>query len=55
MSWEEAAGLIESAYGTWIDWEERFFLCPECDEPIYEEDWDDFTICPVCEFEWEDC
>lgn len=33
----------------------NFFICPECDEPIYADDWNkyDFTkfFCPICEFE----
>lgn len=55
--WEDAAIYCENVYGTYVDWEERFFTCPECEEPIYEVDWDDKDflddngkiICPVCE------
>ena len=56
MSWKEAACLCETVYGTYVDWEERFFICPECDEPIYEDDWEDMDLsfCPVCEFIWEE-
>lgn len=54
MSWEYVAKMCEDVYGIYVDWEERFFICPECDEPIYECDFDDFSVCPVCEFEWED-
>lgn len=56
MSWIEAACLCETVYGTYVDWEGRFFICPECDEPIYEEDWEDtdLSFCPVCEFIWEE-
>ena len=53
-AWEKMAHLIEVNYGTQVDWEERFFICPECGEPVYEEDWNDMDfedcICPVCGF-----
>ena len=54
MSWERVARHCEEEYGTQIDWEEEFFICPECGEPIYKDDWDadELRICPVCEFEW---
>lgn len=52
--WEKVAKMCEEIFGSYVDWEERFFICPECDEPIYECDWEDFTICPICEFEWYD-
>ena len=51
-TWEEAAKYCEDIYGAYVDWEERFFHCPECDEPIYCIDWENhnFSYCPVCEF-----
>ena len=54
MSWERVARHCEEEYGTHIDWDEEFFICPECEEPIYRVDWEDeeLRICPVCEFEW---
>ncbi len=53
-TWEEAAKYCEDTYGSFINWEEEFFVCPECDEPILKEDWEEhnFTICPVCEFDF---
>lgn len=54
--WEKIARLIDENYGTLVDLEERFFICPECGEPIYEEDWadEDFAqICPICEYSWD--
>lgn len=56
MSWEKAAKLCEELFGTFIDWDERFFICPECDEPLYFEDWEnhDWHSCPVCETYWEE-
>ena len=57
MVWEKMARIFEQNYGGHVNWEERFFICPECGEPIYEEDWDNFDlidgddnfICPICE------
>ena len=55
MSWEQAARYCEDVFGTYVDLEERFFICPECDEPIYEEDYEghDFSMCPICEVYFE--
>ena len=55
--WEKVAHLVEANYGGYVDWKERFFLCPECGEPIYECDQagsdlingDEDFMCPVCE------
>ena len=51
--WEINAHEVEDIYGGYVDWEERFYNCPECGEPIYECDWsaDDLhaMLCPVCE------
>lgn len=52
--WRIAATTAEEIFGAFVNYEERFFICPECGEPIYEEDWEDEffedCICPVCEF-----
>ena len=52
--WEANAKYVEETYGAHVDWEERFYECPECGEPVYESDWGvneltDF-LCPICEF-----
>lgn len=54
--WERKAIIVEETYGIFVDWDEKFFICPECGEPIYESDWDDELLddCPVCGFEWEE-
>ena len=56
MNWEKIAHLVEVNYGALVDWKEKCFYCPECGEPIYEEDWEDndfifgdLFICPICE------
>ena len=56
MTWKQAANAAAEDYGCFVDYEEGFFICPECDEPIYACDWQghDFSTCPVCEFEMED-
>ena len=50
-TWEYCASYCEKTYGAYVDWEEEFFHCPECDEPLLSEDWKehDWNICPVCE------
>lgn len=54
--WEEVAKFVSETYGAFVDWDERFFICPECGEPIYECDWEgeEFSSCPVCDFVWEE-
>ena len=55
--WEVIARRVINTYGGYVDWEERFFECPECGEPVYECDWeanelmneDKEFICPICE------
>lgn len=62
MNWERLAKEVELVYGGYVDREEEFFVCPECDEPIYKCDWtdSDFAMgrtyrgrlrlyCPCCE------
>ena len=37
--WEEIAKKVAENFGVTVDNECHFFICPECDEPIYEDDW----------------
>ena len=56
-SWKDAAKFCEDTFGTYVDWGEGFFHCPECGEPVYECDWEDYAYwggCPICELAWED-
>jgi hypothetical protein len=53
-TWNDVMQYCIKTYGTYVDYEERFFLCPECGEPIYECDWEGDNnlsegICPICE------
>lgn len=62
MMWEKNAKEIEEVYGDYVDWEEKFYICPECGEPVYKCDWDESDLsrflCPICEDgnvdEWDD-
>ena len=59
ISWFKASRIIAEEYGTQVDYDEEFFICTECGEPIYEEDTMEFEtgiedgntffICPICE------
>lgn len=52
--WKFNAMIVEGAYCSQVDWEEKFYICPECGEPIYECDWTSVDlvneICPICGF-----
>lgn len=54
--WSDAAEYCEDNFGSFVDWEEEYFICPECEEPIYADDWENhyWYICPICEMKWED-
>lgn len=47
--WENNAEIVSD-----VDWGEGFYVCPECDEPIYNCDWSEAElkecICPICGF-----
>ena len=57
-TWEENAQYANRIYGSPVDWNERFYICPECEEPVYECDWTDeelrANLCPICEFKEEE-
>lgn len=51
--WEVNAHVVESTYDGFVDWDERFYNCPECGEPVYECDWSNeelLELCPICGF-----
>lgn len=56
--WEFNANYVHMTFGTQVDWEERFYICPECGEPIYDCDWTaeelKDNLCPVCGFDDDD-
>ena len=57
--WEINAKYVYKIYGMPVDWEECFYICPECGEPIYKDDWEEtgelsLFMCPICEFTSEE-
>lgn len=52
--WEENAEFLVEDIDCFVDWEERYYICPNCGEPIYECDWEprelELYMCPVCEW-----
>ena len=54
MMWEARAKEVEEVYGGFVNWEEAFYICPECEEPVYKCDWDEDELaeflCPICEY-----
>ena len=54
-AWELNANTAKEVYGCHVDYAERFFICPYCGEPVYEDDWapEDHKafLCPICEDE----
>ena len=53
-NWEVVARLLDNIYKIHVDYKNRFFDCPECDNSIYEVSWNDISItCPICGKRWE--
>lgn len=54
--WEQNARIASEWFGAQVNLDERFYICPECGEPIYENDYDEEDVelmnvlCPVCGF-----
>lgn len=54
--WKDAAKYCRREYGVQVDEGEGFFICVECCEPIYREDWEDYENwdeCPICGFNFK--
>ncbi len=48
------AKYCEKTYGSHYEEDEAWFICPECQEPIYFDDWTEeethgWSDCPICE------
>lgn len=54
FDWLVAGTYCEEEYGMSLNAEEGYFICPECGEPLYEEDWKhhNWETCPICGFEF---
>lgn len=55
--WKDAAKYCRREYGVYVDNGEGFFICPECGESIYAEDWEDYENwdeCPICGFNFKE-
>ena len=53
-TWLEAGTYCEEVFGMSLNTEEGYFVCPECGEPLYENDWKRhwWETCPICGFEF---
>ena len=54
MDWLVAATYCEEEYGISLNTKEGYFVCPECAEPLFIEDWPNhnWETCPICDFEF---
>ena len=51
FTWFDAAIVCKETYDVETDMKEGYFVCPHCNETIYECDWgdqDDWSVCPIC-------
>ncbi len=52
--WRENAKVAEEVYGSYVNWDEEFYICPECGESVYKIDWGNDELenfmCPICEW-----
>ena len=56
---ERIAKFCQKTYGVPYYGQDRCFICPECGEPLYEEDYndEDFILedkfgCPICDYNY---
>ena len=49
-TWLEASVYCEEVFGMSLNTKEGYFVCPECGEPLYEDDWKRhwWETCPIC-------
>lgn len=51
MEWKHLVRLVDQLFDSVVrEDDEEFIICPECGEPIYEEDYNGDNLCPCCEF-----
>lgn len=53
--WGYVANYIEDSYGEeYLNWDEHYFICPNCGTRIYQSDWqnhNDWEVCSNCNFD----
>lgn len=55
MNWKELVGLAEQVFDDVVREDgAEFIICPECGEPIYEQDYKGNNLCPCCEFDFSE-
>lgn len=56
-NWEKFKKFMNEDCGMHYDEEEKFVICSECGDPIYESEFNEENVfCPVCEYNFEeDC
>lgn len=54
MDWLVAGTYCEEEYGMSLNTEEGYFVCSECGELLFEDDWKhhNWETCPICGFEF---
>lgn len=54
MNWLVVGTYCEEEYGTSLNTKEGYFVCPECGELLYEDEWKhhNWETCPICDFEF---
>ena len=51
FTWEKLATAVEkNGYDTEVNWDEEYFICPYCEEPVLECDFprNKEFACPIC-------
>ena len=53
--WEEnAKTVVEMCGEDFVNWQDRYYFCPECGEPIFDIDWTEHELtdclCPICTY-----
>ena len=53
-TWLEAAVYCEETFGMSLNTKEGYFVCPECGELLFEQDWKghSWEVCPICDFDF---
>lgn len=56
--WKINAKWANTFYKSEVNYDKGFYLCPECGELIYDDDWSEQDLkdflCPICKYNEED-